>query len=78
MKKPLSGEREIKLAPADELKLQIFIDRSSLEIFVNDGEAVFSTRLYPKEIAKDIFFVPTQGALQLKQVTFYDLHAGIK
>ena len=73
----LSGEREIKLAPADELKLQIFIDRSSLEIFINDGEAVFSTRLYPKENAKDIVFVPTQGALQLKQVTFCNLHAGI-
>ena len=73
----LRGEREIKLAPADEMKLQIFLDRSSLEIFINDGEAVFSTRLYPKANSQDIVFVPKQGALTLRQVTFYNLDAGI-
>ncbi|MBR4642673.1 MAG: glycoside hydrolase family 32 protein [Selenomonadaceae bacterium] len=75
--KILTGEREVKISSAAEMKLQIFIDRSSLEIFVNDGEAVFSTRLYPKENSKDIIFVPTQGALHLKSVTFYNLHEGI-
>ena len=30
-------------------KLDVFIDRSSVEIFANDGEAVFSTHLYPTE-----------------------------
>ncbi|MBO4395762.1 MAG: sucrose-6-phosphate hydrolase [Eubacterium sp.] len=30
-------------------KLDIFIDRSSVEIFANDGEAVFTTHLYPTE-----------------------------
>ena len=73
----LSGEREVTLAPADELNLRIFIDRSSLEIFVNDGEAVFSTRLYPKQNSDGIVFVPTKGALNLKQVTFFALNAGI-
>ena len=29
--------------------LQIFIDASSIEIFVNDGYTVFSSRAYPKE-----------------------------
>ena len=75
--KDLTGEREVKISPADEMKLQIFIDRSSLEIFVNDGEAVLSTRLYPKENAQDIVFVPTQDALSLTRVTFYNLHKGI-
>ena len=73
----LRGEREVKLAPADEMRLQIFLDRSSLEIFINDGEAVFSTRLYPKANSQDIVFVPKQGALTLKQVTFYNLNEGI-
>ena len=75
--KILKGEREVEISLAAEMKLQIFIDRSSLEIFINDGEAVFSTRLYPKENSQDIVFVPTQGALSLKQVTFYNLHEGI-
>ena len=30
-------------------KLRIFIDRSSVEIFANDGEATFTTHLYPME-----------------------------
>ena len=76
--KALTGEREVKLVPADELNLRIFLDRSSLEIFVNDGEAVFSTRLYPKENSVDIVFVPTKGALNLTQVTFFALNAGIE
>jgi len=29
--------------------LRIFIDRSSLEIFVNDGDAVFTSRIFPDE-----------------------------
>ena len=29
--------------------LRIFIDRSSVEIFVNDGDAVFTSRIFPKE-----------------------------
>ena len=30
-------------------KMQIFIDRSSVEMFVNDGEETFTTHLYPTE-----------------------------
>ena len=75
--KALSGEREVTLAPADEMNLRIFLDRSSMEIFVNDGEAVFSTRLYPKQNSDGIIFVPTKGTLNLKQVTFFALNAGL-
>jgi beta-fructofuranosidase len=33
----------------DEVKdLKILADRSSVEVFVNDGEYVFSTRYYPE------------------------------
>ena len=28
--------------------VEILVDHSSVEVFVNDGEAVFSTRFYPK------------------------------
>lgn len=72
----LSGEREVTLAAAAELKLQIYLDRSSLEIFINDGEATLSTRLYPNENAQDIIFNP-QSTLHLKRVTFYSLNEGI-
>lgn len=43
----LNGDaRYASIKPNPELKLQIFIDTSSLEIFINDGEAVFTERFY--------------------------------
>lgn len=32
---------------ADRLKLHVFVDRSSLEIFINDGQSVFSDLVFP-------------------------------
>ncbi len=37
-----------------ELKLQIFVDVSSIEIFVNDGEEVFTSRVFTKETSNGI------------------------
>ena len=31
----------------DRLKLHVFVDRSSLEIFINDGQSVFSDLVFP-------------------------------
>lgn len=43
----LNGDaRYASIKPNAEFKLQIFIDTSSLEIFINDGEAVFTERFY--------------------------------
>ena len=39
-------KRYATIAPKSKLKLQLFIDTSSLEIFINDGEAVFTERFY--------------------------------
>ncbi|UOY91737.1 sucrose-6-phosphate hydrolase [Ectobacillus sp. JY-23] len=36
------------------VKVHIFVDRSIAEIFINDGEIVFTTRVFPKEDAKGI------------------------
>ena len=30
-------------------KLSVFIDRSSVELFANDGEATFTSHIYPPE-----------------------------
>lgn len=40
------GERAATMKPAGKLHLQIFIDKSSAEIFVNDGELTFTERVY--------------------------------
>ncbi len=43
--------------------LRIFVDTSSLEIFFNDGEETFSTRIYPKKENKIKYQGQTQKAV---------------
>ena len=40
--------RKVFLGDRKELELRIFVDNSSIEIFVNNGEEVFSSRIFPK------------------------------
>lgn len=50
-------------------QLQLFVDTSSMEIFVNDGEFVLTTRVYPEEEQDTIAFkTEAQG-----KITYWDL-----
>ena len=44
------GESRKRPLPDGLSHLRIFIDRSSVEIFVNDGDAVFTTRAFPTDL----------------------------
>lgn len=46
-----NGEGEVRKRVLENglQQLRIFIDHSSIEIFVNDGDAVFTSRIFPKE-----------------------------
>lgn len=44
-------------------KLQVFLDASSIEIFVNDGEEVFTARIFPSTKNESITFI-AEGNLQ--------------
>lgn len=48
----------------DRLNLHIFLDQSSIEVFVNDGECVMTARIYPKEESDGIEF-ESQGVVVL-------------
>ena len=41
------GEQRTRPLPKGLFHLRVFIDSSSIEIFVNDGDAVFSSRVFP-------------------------------
>ncbi len=43
------GESRTRPLPDGLTQLRIYIDRSSVEIFVNDGDAVFTSRVFPTE-----------------------------
>ncbi|MBQ6076835.1 MAG: sucrose-6-phosphate hydrolase [Clostridia bacterium] len=49
------GEVRVRPLPKGLFHLRIFVDRSSIEIFVNDGDAVFSSRIFPTAGEKRLF-----------------------
>lgn len=71
------GERECPVPASDKMKLQIFIDRSSVEVFINDGEKVMTSRIYPRADSQDIVFVPKEGGIKIDSLKFYELGVGI-
>ncbi|MFT8322993.1 MAG: sucrose-6-phosphate hydrolase [Bacillus sp. (in: firmicutes)] len=48
------------------VKFHLFVDVSSVEIFVNDGEEVFTSRIFPKEDSEDIIFFVEEGSVNVK------------
>ncbi len=69
----IKGEREVKLQSDDNLlKLRIFVDKSSIEVFANDGQAVLSSRIYPDKHSTDIKFA-SDGETVLNYLNFYKL-----
>lgn len=68
-----AGEREMPTPLVNnQLALHIFMDTSSVEIFVNDGFGVMSARIYPTDSSTGISFAAT-GTATLLQADFYTL-----
>lgn len=63
----ISDYRSTALPQTRHLKIRAFIDKSSLEVFINDGEQCFTSRIYPQadERALTIFAI-NQSAKLLK------------
>ncbi|WP_163538765.1 glycoside hydrolase family 32 protein [Gracilibacillus sp. YIM 98692] len=74
------GPGGIRKAPVklknNKLHLQIFIDRSSVEVFINHGEKVMTGRIYPGENSKGISFFADKE-LELVSLKKWDLKKGI-
>ena len=67
----LDGSRACKIEGTKH-KLHIFMDKSSVEIFYNNGAEVFSSRVFSSQDAKGIEFFSNSEIL-LKKVEFYKL-----
>ena len=68
------GIRRCQLGDIEELKLRFFVDRSSIELFVNQGQKVFTTRVYPQQSSQGIKFFAQNGAVKLQQVKKWELN----
>jgi sucrose-6-phosphate hydrolase SacC (GH32 family) len=55
------------------LKLHIFVDNSSIEVFANNGEAVFSSKIYPDTNSTGIEFFSGKGVVKIKSVRLWEL-----
>lgn len=71
--KGYGGVRRCSLSSDLQLKLNIFSDTSSLEMFINNGEEVFTSRIYPDKISKAIKFFAKGGGIRIKNLKKWDL-----
>jgi beta-fructofuranosidase len=71
------GIRVIQSMPAanGKLKLQIFLDRSSLELFANDGQTTASFRIYPDPQSLGISVFAEGGCIQFESLAIWKLNA---
>lgn len=69
----LSGTRSIPLAAGAPLSLRLFIDSSSVEVFVNDGEACLSSRIYPDSGCRALALFAWSGDATLSEAGAWQL-----
>ncbi|MDE6476022.1 MAG: sucrose-6-phosphate hydrolase [Erysipelotrichaceae bacterium] len=50
----------------DEVNLRVFLDRSSIEVFVNDGDFVASSRIFPTDYQKYLHFYQREDNIDMK------------
>ncbi|KUR29172.1 glycosyl hydrolase family 32, partial [Klebsiella aerogenes] len=61
----LCGTRSVPLPAGSALKLRLFFDSSSVEVFVNDGEACLSSRIYPDAKRRELALFSWSGSAAL-------------
>ncbi len=55
------------------VKFRIFVDQSSIEVFVNDGAAVLSSAIYPETIKRGIQVFSNRGTTRLQTFNAWQL-----
>ena len=55
------------------IKLEILLDRSSIEIFANDGKVVLTSTYQGKEKAEGIYLYNTGGELEIEKLAIYPM-----
>ena len=71
--KEAAGRHSARIGQTSIVKLQIFVDRSSVETFVNDGEVMLTDRIYPLEHSKGIEVYSLNGNGKIKSLSIWKL-----
>lgn len=67
------GYRSVALPMSERLELRLFIDRSSVEVFVNQGEACLTSRIYPPTEGRGIVVYAENGAAHFLSLTHWHM-----
>ncbi len=59
--------------PSDKLKLRVFVDQSSIEVFVNDGDLVFTSLIFPEPSDRAVQLFGVGGEVKLLSFTAWPL-----
>ncbi|WP_332696060.1 glycoside hydrolase family 32 protein [Halalkalibacter lacteus] len=71
------GVRKTEVTMLEIVHLQIFIDKSSIEVFINEGEKVMSSRIFPTNEATGITFFADQQ-MNIENLNKWHLKQAIK
>lgn len=63
----------LKLCKGTSYDLRIFVDKCSIELFVNDGKISMSNQVFPSEMYNQLKFIPTNDSTEIKDVRLYKL-----
>lgn len=62
-------------AETGNIKLHIFVDRSSIEAFANDGKLVMTDQIFPLSSSTGIKLYAKDGSVKVKSLTIHTLHS---
>lgn len=71
----VGGYRSIPLPKGDLLELRIFIDRSSIEVFVDQGEHCLTSRIYPPVKERTAWFYAENGSACMPHFAQWQLNS---
>ncbi len=70
----VTGVRSIDLdTSSNSVELHIFLDRSSVEMFMNQGEQVITSRIYPSETSLGVKLFAENGSVELEELSIWSL-----
>ena len=73
--KDFPGRFSTTLSDTKRVKLHVFVDRSSVEVFANDGEKVMTDRIYPPAGSTGIEVYATGGGGKVVSLTVWQLQS---
>ena len=69
----LCGMRSVPVDINASLELRLFFDSSSVEVFVNDGEACLSSRIYPDADKRALALFAWSGSARVTEAGAWPL-----